>query len=187
MFRTKAVSALSSPVWLLICLFLPLLLATTVAFAKKGGEPADEPPSEQPNSEITCAVSQPSQVTGLTLLPSDSVTPGTEVTVRIDGYGCCLVLLGTSGASDEDYSYVLDYGPFPKSQTFTANTEGQFKIAVMASNPNAEDKSCIEDGAMQIITTLYVGYKEPQMPEMKPKKKITIPPQTQPKLTPRGQ
>jgi hypothetical protein len=97
-------------------------------------------------------------------------------------------LLGTSGASDEDYSYVLDYGPFPKSQTFTANTEGQFKIAVAASNPNAEDKSCMEGGAgMQIITTLYVGYEEPQMPEMKPKKKITITPKTQPKLTPRGE
>ena len=187
MTKAKPVSALSSPSWILISLFLFLFQISTVTFAKKGGEPADQPPSEQqPDSSITCSVTQPSQVTALTLLPSDSVTPGTDVTVKIDGYGCCFVSIETNGASDVDGGfgdYALEYGPFPKSQTFTANTEGNFKIAIIAIN--AADKSCLEDEAFAINTTLHVGYKKPQMPEMKPKKKIPLIPNTQPKLTPR--
>jgi hypothetical protein len=189
MTKAKPVSALSSPSWLLISLFLFLFQISSVAFAKKGGEPADQPPSEQPNTQTACSVSQPSQVTALTLLPSDSVTPGTEVTVRIDGYGCCYVALETNGASDHDGGafgdYTLEFGPFPKSQKFTANTEGNFKIAIIAVD--AENKSCLENDAFAINTTLYVGYEEPQMPEMKPKKKIPLIPKTQPQLTPRGE
>ncbi len=155
-----------------------LFVFATVAYATGADQGGDQqtPTNLPPTNEHACNVSAPSLVTGLTLLPSSNVMPGTDVTVRVDGYGCCLVVLETNGASDVDGGILGDYdlgnGPFPKSQTFTANTIGNFQIAILAVNSSG--KSCLENEAFALNTTLHVGQKI-EMPEMKPKKKLPIP------------
>lgn len=171
----------------LYAIFLLLLFATTV-YAGKGSGASEQQasPNAIPPAEYTCAVTQPSQVTGMILLPSDSVLPGTNVTVQIGGHGCCHVFIETNGASDFDGGalgdYDLGYGPFPKSQTFTANKMGNFKIAVLAVD--ASKKSCIEGGALGISTTLHVGYKEIPPKELIPKEKIPVIPESRQNLAP---
>ena len=167
-----------------------LLSASATAYAEKvsGVGAQQTSPDAAPTAEYACAVTQPSQVTGIVLLPSDSVVPGTNVTVKVEGYGCCYVVIETNGASDIDGGvmgdYDLGFGSFPRSQTFSANKMGNFKIAVLAADLSKE--SCIEGDALGINTTLHVGYKKIPPKELIPEKQLPVIPETQPNLAPRN-
>lgn len=186
-FTKENYFAMSRQMLFLISLLLSL---STTAYAEKGGGVGAQQtsPNTAPPADYVCAVNQPSQVTGIVLLPSDSVVPGTDVTVQVEGHGCCYVVIETNGASDYDGGvmgdYDLGFGSFPRSQTFTANKMGDFKIAVLAADSLKE--SCIEGDALGINTTLHVGNKKIPPQELIPKKKIPVIPEAQPNSAPRS-
>jgi len=168
--------------------FCLLSSVATVTYAASPGGFGSKVPGGSMDPGITAEQADLgiNKVTGMTLLPSSSVVQGTDVTVRVDGFGSCTVFVETNGASDHDGGGFGDYqigpGSFPLSQTFTANTIGNFKIGIIAVNASKE--SCLEGGVFAINTQLNVKHpleKEPL--DMKPKFKPSIP-NVQPKLGP---